>query len=71
MGELLQQQLDERIPVELLVPSLLQLLFAKSETLSPLLQLRVGVSVGAFVTQRASLCLVEPVHITSYAQWIL
>ena len=71
MGELLQQQLDECIPVELLVPSLLQLLFAKSETLFPLLQLRVRVSVGAFVTQRASLRLVEPVHITSYAQWIL
>ena len=66
MGELLQQLLDERVAMELLVPRLLQLLFAKSKTLPPLLQLGLRVSVGTLVTQRAPLRLEESACSTSH-----
>ena len=66
MGELLQQLLDERVAMELLVPRLLQLLFAKSKTLPPLLQLGLRVSVGTLVTQRAALRLEESACSTSH-----
>ena len=67
MCELLQQLLDECVAMELLVPCLLQLLFAKSETLPPLLQLGLRVSVGTLVTQRAALRLKESACSTSHA----